>query len=163
MIKGAGFAYSKDAYGGLGMGSGYVAPANGTPTFQLPSATLVSDAKNGATRTVHIAIRASSDTSEVLLRIPQAAKLLGVKLRGQTYDPPKDWSGDTMLECASRDCRDLDVTLTLGTTDPVTFDFGEQRYGLPPFGDAIKALRPNTAFASQSGDGILLANSLKLP
>jgi hypothetical protein len=68
-----------------------------------------------------------------------------------------------MLECSSRDCRSLDVTLTLGSTAQLTLDFGEQRYGLPPFGDAIKALRPNTAFPSQSGDGIILANSLKLP
>jgi len=68
-----------------------------------------------------------------------------------------------MLECSSRDCRDLDVTLTLGSTGPLTFDFAEQRYGLPPFGDKIKATRPNTAFASQSGDGIILANEVKLP
>jgi hypothetical protein len=163
MIKGAGFSFEKNAYGGLDMGSGYVAPAKGTPTFQLPSATIESDSKTGNTRTVHIAIRASEQTNEVLLRIPKEAKLQSVALRGQHYEPTKGWSGDTMLECSSRDCRDLDVTLTLGSTAPLTLDFGEQRYGLPPFGDAIKALRPNTAFPSQSGDGIILANSLKLP
>ena len=43
MQKAGGFTYKEDAYGGLGMGSAYVAPANGTPTFQMPSATVVSD------------------------------------------------------------------------------------------------------------------------
>jgi hypothetical protein len=163
MIKGAGFAFDKNAYGGLGLGTAYVAPAKGTPTYQLPSATILSDTKSGSTRTVHIAIRASSETNEILFRIPKEAQLQSVALRGQSYSPPKDWSGDTMLECSSRDCRDLDVTLTLGSTAALTFDFGEQRYGLPPFGDVVKTLRPNTAFSSQSGDGVILANSLKLP
>jgi hypothetical protein len=43
------------------------------------------------------------------------------------------------------------------------FDFAEQRYGLPAFGDKMKATRPNTAFPSQSGDGIILANDVKVP
>jgi hypothetical protein len=163
MMKADHFAYNKDADGGLGLGSAYVAPANGTPSFQMPSATLVSDTKAGSTRTVHIAIHGSSDTSVMMLRIPKDARLTGLALRGQHYDPPKDWSGDTMLECSSRDCRELDLTMTLSGTGPLTFDFGEQRYGLPAFGDAIKATRPNTAFASQSGDGVILANSVKAP
>ena len=162
MLK-AGFIYKEDAYGGLGLGSGYVAPANDAPSFQMPSATVMSDKKSGSTRTVRIAVHGSSDTSALLFRIPKEAKLTGFATRGQHYDPPKDWSGDTMLECSSRDCRDLDVTLTLGSTGPLTFDFAEQRYGLPPFGDKIKATRPDTAFASQSGDGIILANEVKLP
>jgi hypothetical protein len=159
----AGFTYKEDAYGGLGMGSGYVALADDTPSFQMPSATVMSDKKSGSTRTVRIAVHGSSDTSAMLFRIPKDAKLTDFAMRGQHYDPPQDWSGDTMLECSSRDCRDLEVTLTLGSTAPLTFDFAEQRYGLPPFGDKIKTTRPSTAFASQSGDGIILANEVKLP
>jgi hypothetical protein len=145
------------------LGCAYVAPAKGAPTFQMPSASLLSDTKSGSTRTVHIAIHGSDQTSAMLLRIPKGAGLMGLALRGQHYDPPKDWSGDTMLECSSRDCRDLDITMTLRGTGPLTFDFGEQRYGLPAFGDAIKATRPNSAFPSQSGDGVILANEVKTP
>jgi Peptidase family M28 len=163
MAKAGGFTFNADAYGGLGMGSAYVAPSHGTPSYQMPSATLESDTKSGNTRTVRIVVHGSDQTSAMLLRIPQAAMLKRFSMRGQNYDPPAGWSGDTMLECSSRDCRDLDMTLTLGSTAPLTFDFGEQRYGLPAFGDTIKAMRPNTAMASQSGDGVILANSVKLP
>ncbi len=142
MMKAGGFSYDENAYGGLGLGSAYVAPASGTPRFPMPTATVVSDTKSGATRTLHIAVHGSADTSAMLLRIPKDAKLTGFAMRGQTYDPPKDWSGDTMLECSSRDCRDLDVTLTLASPAPLTFTFAEQRYGLPAFGDTIKAMRP---------------------
>ncbi|MGN6514696.1 MAG: M20/M25/M40 family metallo-hydrolase, partial [Rhizomicrobium sp.] len=131
MVKAGNFTYSEDAYGGLGMGSAYVAPAQGTPTFQMPSATLLSDTKKGDTRIVHIAVHGSSDTSAMLFHIPKEAKLKRFSMRGQDYDPPEGWSGDTMLECSSPDCRDLDLRLTLGTTAPLTFDFAEQRYGLP--------------------------------
>jgi hypothetical protein len=163
MMKVDHFTYNADAYGGLGLGSAYVAPANGSPTFQMPSATLLSDTKAGSTRTVHIVIHGSDETSAMLLRIPKQAGLMRLALRGQHYDPSKDWSGDTMLECSSPDCRDLDLTMTLANAGPLTFDFGEQRYGLPAFGDAIKATRPKTAFASQSGDGVILANDVKVP
>ncbi|HSM94391.1 MAG TPA: M20/M25/M40 family metallo-hydrolase [Rhizomicrobium sp.] len=162
MQKAGGFVYKEDAYGGLGMGSAYVAPARGTPSFQMPSATLESDTAHGDTRIVRIAVHGSADTSAMLFRIPKEAALRRFSMRGQDYDPPEGWSGNTMLECSGPDCRDVDVTLTLGSAAPVTFDFAEQRYGLPAWGDAMKATRPNTAFASQSGDGIILANSVKV-
>ena len=163
MMKAGGFAFDDNAYGGLNMGSAYTAPATGTPTFQQPSATVLSDVKKGSVRTVHVVVHGSSDTSAMLFRIPKDAMLKGFAMRGQHYDPPKDWSGDTMVECSSRDCRDMDMTLTLGSAAPQTFDFAEQRYGLPAFGDKMKATRPDTAFPSQSGDGIILANDVKVP
>ena len=163
MMKADGFAYNADAFGGIGLGDAYVAPTHGTPTFQMPSATLLSDAKSGSTRTVHIVIHGSDKTDAMLLRIPKEAGLTGLALRGQHYDPDRNWSGATMLECSSSDCADLDLTMTLSGMGPLTFDFGEMRYGLPAFGDAIKASRPNIAFPSQDGDRVLLANSVKAP
>lgn len=163
MAQKGGFKFDEDAYGGVGLGSAYVAPAQGTPSFQMPSATLVSDSKKGGTRVVRIAVHGSPETSAMLFRIPKDAMLKRFSLRGQSYDPPAGWSGDTMVECSSPDCRDMDLTLTLGTTAPLTFDFAEQRYGLPGWADKMKATRPDTAFASQSGDGIILANDVKVP
>jgi hypothetical protein len=163
MMKAGKFRLDEDAYGGLGLGSAYVALASGTPSFQMPSATLVSDTRAGGSRVVHIVVHGSSDTSAMLFRIPKDAMLKRFSLRGQSYDPPAGWSGDTMVECSSPDCRDLDLTLTLGATAPLTFDFAEQRYGLPAWGDKMKATRPKKAFPSQSGDGIILANDVKVP
>jgi len=162
MIKAGGYTLSDDAYGGLGLGSAYVAPANGTPSFQIPSATVVSDVKKGNARLVRIAVHGSPETSAMLFRIPKNAKLARFAMRGQNYDPPAGWSGDTMVECSSPDCRDMDLTLTLDSTAPLTFDFAEQRYGLPAWGDKMKATRPKIAFPSQSGDGIILANEVKV-
>jgi hypothetical protein len=163
MTKAGGYTFDANAYGGLGLGSAYVAPAQGTPTFQIPSATLLSDTKAGLTRIVRIVVHGSSDTSAMLFRIPKEAMLKRFSMRGENYDPPGDWSGDTALECSGPDCRDVEVTLTLGSMAPITFDFAEVRYGLPAWANAMKATRPSIAFPSQDGDRLLLANGVSLP
>ena len=163
LIDSVGFKFEEDAYGGLGLGSAYVAPAADTPVLPLPTARVTSDVKKDGARVVTLALNGSNDTSAMMLRIPKEALLQTLDLRGQRVVTSKDWSGDTMLECASRDCRDLDVTMTLGSTAPLTFDFAEQRYGLPSFGDRLKAARPKNAMPSQSGDGVILAGAVKVP
>jgi hypothetical protein len=162
MMKAGHFTFDKDAYGGLGLGSAYVTPASGTPNLPLPAARIVSDKKNANTRVVTLTLHGSADADAMLLRIPKDAKIVSADLRGQHFSPG-GYEGDTELGCVSRDCRDLTVTMTLGTTAPLTFVFAEQRYGLPAWGDAVKATRPNIAFPSQNGDGVILANSVKVP
>ena len=162
MMKAGNFRYDENAYGGLNLGSAYVAPAVDTPILPLPTASIVNDEKKGASRVVTLALHGSEETSAMMLRIPESAKLIAADLRGQ-HLTPNGYKGDTALNCVSRDCRDLQITLTLGNTGPLEFAFGEQDYGLPAFGDAIKAMRPDTAFPSQSGDGVILANEVKVP
>jgi hypothetical protein len=161
LAKAGSFTLAKDAYPGLGMGDGYTAPAS-TEGFTLPTATIVSDAKHDSARVVTLELRGSADTDGMILYIPKAAKLQGIDLRGQHLVAPPDWSGATRILCVSRDCRDETVKLTLAG-DPSGIVFAEDRYGLPPFGDALKAARPNTAMPSQSGDQVMLANTVKLP
>jgi hypothetical protein len=97
----------------------------------------------------------------MILYIPKAAKLRGIDLRGQHLVMPPHWSGATRLLCVSRDCRDETVMLTLaGGASGLAF--AEDRYGLPAFGDKLKAARPNTAMPSQSGDQVMLTNTVKL-
>ncbi len=158
--KAGGFSLDKNAYPGLGMGDGYTAPAN-AQGFTLPTATVISDKKSSAVRFVTLRLQASADADGMILYIPKAAKLQGIDLRGQHLVMPPDWSGATRLLCVSRDCRDETVKLTLAG-DASGLVFAEDRYGLPPFGDALKAARPNTAMPSQSGDQVMLANMVKL-
>ena len=61
----------------------------------------------------------------------------------------------------SRDCRDETITLTF-SGDPSGLEIAEGRYAFPPFGVFLKAARPATAMASQSGDQIILANAVKI-
>jgi hypothetical protein len=162
LIKAGGLKLDADAYAGLALGSAYAGNA-GAPRYPLPTASVVGDSKQGGNRVVTLAFNGSAEASAMMLRIPKEAKLLTLDFRGQHLIAPKGWSGSTRLGCVSRDCRDMRVTLTLGNSGPLSFAFGEQRYGLAAFGAALKAARPNTAMASQSGDSVILANTLKLP
>jgi hypothetical protein len=160
LLKAGGFKLDKDAYPGLGMGDGYVAPAS-AEGFALPTATVVSDTKRDIARVVTLQLRGSADTDGMILYIPKAAKLQGIDLRGQHLVMPPDWSGATRLLCVSRDCRDETMKLTLAG-DTSGLAFAEDRYGLPAFGAALKAARPNTAMPSQSGDQVMLANTVPI-
>ena len=157
-----GFAYDKNAYGALELGDGYSARA-GASRYPLPTAHIVSDKISDGLRVVTVDFRGSESADAMTLRIPKEAQLQTLDLRGQHIASPKGWSGATIVGCVSRDCRNLTLTLTLGNSKALTIPFAERRYGLPAFGANLAAARPKTAIPSQSGDGLLLANSLKIP
>jgi hypothetical protein len=162
-LKNAGhFRFDADAYSGLGLGSAYVAGA-GAPRYPLPNATITSDRKEGATRVVSLLLRGSLETDTMSLRIPKEAKLRSIRIRGENVPFTPDWSGNSLLICNGRDCRDLAVTLTLGNSGATAIPVAERRYGLPPFGASLAAARPATAMPSQSGDGLILMSKLQLP
>jgi hypothetical protein len=107
-------------------------------------------------------LHGSADTDAMILYIPKNAELQSIDLRGQHLVTPTMHSvGATRLLCVSRDCRDETVTLTLAG-DPSGLAFMEDRYGLPTFGDTLKAVRPDTAMPSQSGDQVMLANAVRV-
>ena len=156
--KGGNFKFDSDAYAGLNIGAGDIAPA-GAPRYPSPTATIISDSKSGAVRHVTLRLRGSADTDAMAVFLPKEVKLLAVDARGQHVVP----AAATRILCLSRDCRDLTVALTLRSTGAMTLNFAERRYGLPAFGATLAARRPNIAMPSQSGDGVLLANSLRPP
>lgn len=156
------FTLDANAYAGLQPGDGYVAPA-GTRRYPLPIATAAIDQRTNGTRAVTVQLHGSPDADAMLLRIPKEDGLVSLDLRGQHLTPPKDWSGDTTLACVSRDCRDLTLSLVLRGEAPFKLAFAERHYGLPTFGASLAAARPDTAMPSQSGDGAILANVLRLP
>jgi len=159
--RGGRLHFDPDAYPGLGLGSAYVADA-GIPRYPLPSVSTASDREEGGSRVVSLSLRGSPQTGALSLRIPQEAKLENIRIRGENVAVLKGWSGSTLLNCDGPDCRDLAVTLTLGSTGATVIPIAERRYGLPPFGKALAAARPATAMPSQSGDGVILANTVKL-
>jgi hypothetical protein len=113
-------------------------------------------------RVVALRLVGSADTSGMILYIPKEAQLQSIDLRGQhLVTPTMHAVGATRILCVSRDCRDETVKLTLAG-DASGLVFAEDRYGLPPFGDALKAARPNTAMASQSGDQVMLVNTVQV-
>jgi Peptidase family M28 len=160
LIKAGNLKLTKDALAGLYPHAAYAAPA-GTLHFPLPTSTVVNDTTKGTGRVVTLNLKGSDDTDEILLRIPQDAKLQAVDFRGQHVVPPAGWSGDTEFACVSRDCRDETITLTFAG-DASGLTFAEGRYAFPPFGAFLKAARPKTAMASQSGDQIILTNTVKM-
>ncbi|HEX3808929.1 MAG TPA: M20/M25/M40 family metallo-hydrolase [Rhizomicrobium sp.] len=162
LIKAGGFTVQHDDFTGFDLGDIYVAKA-GAPLYPLPTATVASDKKTNGARSITLRLHGSAATSAMALRIPKEAKLIAVDFRGQHMAVPKDYSGSTVVECLSRDCADMPITLTMGNTAPMTLVFAEQRYSLPPSGNFLKAARPSDAMPSQSGDEIDLANSVKLP
>jgi len=155
------FRFSSDAYAGMTRASGYVAPA-GAPRYPLPLGAVTSDRQEGAVRIVSLLLRGSADTSAMSLRIPKGTKLRAVRIRGESVLAPDGWDDDTRIYCDGPDCRDLALTLTLGSTGALEIPFTERRYSLPPFGKALAAARSATAMPSQSGDGVILANTLTI-
>ncbi|HSC19740.1 MAG TPA: hypothetical protein VLC74_12595, partial [Rhizomicrobium sp.] len=160
--RGGGLHFDPDAYPGLGLGSAYVGDA-GTPRYPLPSVTIAGDRNDAGARIVSLLLHGSAQTSTMSLRIPKEAKLRAIRIRSENVVVPKDWSGNTLLNCDGPDCRDLAVTLTLGSSAAILIPVAERRHGLPPFGAALAAARPATAMPSQSGDGVILANVVRLP
>jgi hypothetical protein len=161
-LKNAGhFTFDSDAYAGLKLGSGYVAPA-GAPRLPLPSANVTSDRVENSGRVVSLVLLGLANTDAMSLRIPKQASMTALRVRGENVPIAKGWSGDTLINCDGRDCSDLAVTLTLGNRGAVVLPFAERRRGLPEWGRALASARPNTAMPSQEGDRVILANSLKL-
>ena len=157
--KPGGFKRDADAYTGLHLGAGDVAPA-GTPRYPLPTATIVKDQVENGVRHVALRLQGSDATDAMFLIVPKEAQLVSLDMRGQRIAPTK--SGDLRVICASRDCNDVTFGLTLRNAGPVTLKFAERRYGLPAFGAKLAAARPLWAMPSQSGDGVFLANEVKL-
>jgi hypothetical protein len=155
------FQYTSDVYFGQAMASGYVAPA-GAPRYPLPLGAITSDRQEGAVRIVSLLLRGSADTSAMSLRIPKGTKLRAIRIRRENVLAPDGWDDDTRIYCDGPDCRDLALTLTLGNAGALEIPFTERRYGLPPFGEALAAARPASAMPSQSGDGVILANTLTI-
>jgi hypothetical protein len=157
-----GFRLDGNAYAPLTMDDAYTVSA-GKPRFSLPTFLILNDKKVGSERIVTLQLNGSPDTGAMLLPIPKEAKLKAIDMRGQHLVTPAGWSGTARVACVSRDCSELQFTLTLGNTGPLTLPFAEARYGLPDFAGSVMAARPNVAMPSQSGDTVLLANTVKLP
>jgi hypothetical protein len=160
--RAAPFRFASDAYGGLGLGSGYVAPA-GAPSYPLPSGAVEGDRQEGASRILALRFDGSAATDMMMLRIPKAAQLKAMRIRGETVQTSQGWSGDTNVICEGPDCHSLAVTLVVGSRGGFALPYAERRFGLPAFGDRLKAARPATAMPSQSGDGVMLASALAVP
>jgi Peptidase family M28 len=156
----AGFAKSPEPLFPVGpFPSTYNAPA-GAAHFAPPTAEIVSDTIVGGARALTVVLHGSSDTDATALVVPKAAGLAALDVNGRHLDAPKGFAGDTLLACASRDCREEKVTMTLHAHGAFTLLFAEQRYSLPPEGAKLVAARPGQAIPSQSGDLTLLANAL---
>jgi hypothetical protein len=135
--------------------------AAGAARLPLPRAAVRADAVNHGVRDLTVQLHGSPDSDAMMLFIPASAALQTIELRGQHLTVPRGWHGATRLLCLSPDCRDATVTLELAGPLPA-LQFAEQRYGLPPFGAALRVARPASAMTSQGGDQVILVNALRL-
>lgn len=161
LLKAGPFRYDAQAFGGTGLGDGYVAPG-GAPLFAVPKGRAIADLVSDTTRTVELRFALSDRADGFSLHVPKEAHLESLSIRGE-HLVSKGYAGDTQILCLTPDCRDLAVTLVLGTRGGLSIPFAELRYGLPASGARLKAARPATAMASQSGDETVLADRVILP
>jgi hypothetical protein len=92
--------------------------------------------------------------------IPKAMKIRSIDIHGEHLVAPKDNDTDTILACASRDCADEVVGLEFASRARFKLTFGEQRFGAPPSAAKLVAARPRNAIPSQTGDVVVLVNSI---
>ncbi|HEY7928979.1 MAG TPA: M20/M25/M40 family metallo-hydrolase [Steroidobacteraceae bacterium] len=152
---------------GLERAAGFVAPA-GAPRLSLPQGSIQNDSPPSAgsgQSDLTIRLQGSAKTDEMVLYIPAGTALRGLDIRGQHLLAPAGWSADTTLACVTPDCRDETVTLHLAASgsEAGSLQFVEHDYGLPSFGDFLRAARGPWAMPSQNGDEVLLAGELALP
>jgi len=137
----------------------YVAPAGGLQ-YPVPQADIVSDAVVDGAHRVAITLHGSPETSTIGIIVPKSAKLRSIDIHGQHLVAPKDNNTGTLLGCASRDCAGETVTFEFGSRSDISLLVGEQRFGLPAIAAKLIAARPANAIPSQSGDYIMLTNTL---
>jgi hypothetical protein len=137
----------------------FVAPA-GAAQFASPHAEIVSDVVVEGARRVAVALHGSPQTSAMFVVIPKAVEIRTIDIRGEHLVAPKGNDTDTILACASRDCANEVVGLEFASRSAFKLSFGEQRYGAPPFAAKLVAARPKNAIPSQTGDIVVLVNSV---
>ena len=139
----------------------YTAPA-GKAQFPAPQAKVVSDGIEAGMRRVTVAISGSPQSGATFVLVPKEAKLASIDIRGAHLVAPKDNAGDTLLACVSRDCANAVASFAFASRAALRLTFGEQRYGAPPSAAKLIAARPKNAIPSQTGDVIVLTNSIAL-
>jgi hypothetical protein len=108
---------------------------------------------------LRVQLHGSTDADAMILQIPGTVGLQRIDVGDQHLIAPRDWATGTRLECLGPDCRDRTLTLLL-TGDASGLRIIEERDGLPAFGAALQAARPETAMASQNGDQVVLVNAV---
>jgi hypothetical protein len=100
----------------------------------------------------------------MFLVIPKAAGLKAVAIGDWTIPIKRtDFnSGNTIVGCLTKDCRNVAVTLEVAPEKPFDIPFGERRFGLPANGNKLFQARPNTAVPSQIGDGTVLVSKVRV-
>ncbi len=155
----AGFSATPEQAFPVAFQKAYIAPA-GKFQFAVPTATVTAASKKRTVVTLH----GSESAEQMFLVIPKAAGLKAVAI-GDWVIPIKrtDFnSGNTVVGCLTKDCRNVAVTLEGTPEKPFDILFGERRFGLPANGNKLLQARPNTAVPSQLGDGTVLVSKVRV-
>jgi hypothetical protein len=155
----AGFSATPEQAFPVAFQKAYIAPA-GKFQFAVPTATVTAASKKRTVVTLH----GSESAEQMFLVIPKAAGLKAVAI-GDWVIPIKrtDFnSGNTVVGCLTKDCRNVAVTLEGTPEKPFDILFGERRFGLPANGNKLLQARPNTAVPSQLGDGTVLMSKVRV-
>jgi hypothetical protein len=151
----AAFSQEPQAIAGDTTRHGYVADA-GAPRFALPTAIVTRDGAD-----VVLKLQGSQDADGMALTVPASANLTRVTVDGSIV-PVSGPVRPLLIICASPGCRDATVTLTRKQAGSFTLQLSEQRYGLPPGGEALQKARGALGTPSQSGDGVELVAKLRI-
>jgi hypothetical protein len=124
----------------------------------------VQSVPEGAGRAVILTLHGSDEARTMGLGVPNGSGLTAIEV-GDYRFPVTEGATDrgTLFLCASADCRTQSVTLHFSSTKAVDVMVKEQRFGLPPDGQAIAAARPPEAVPSQSGDTTEIMSSIAVP
>jgi hypothetical protein len=139
----------------------YTAPAS-KAQFPAPQAKIISDAVVGGARRITVALSGSRQADAMFVVIPKVLKVRTIDIHGEHLVAPKDNDADTILACASRDCASEVMGFEFASRAPFKLSFGEQRYGAPVFAAKLLAARPRNAIPSQTGDIVVLTNSIAM-
>lgn len=126
-----------------------------------PPSVIASIVPNTGGRQVVLTLQGSSVADEMFVVVPKTAALKSVAMQDRRFDVSRN-SGETIIGCLSRDCRNKSLALEFASAKPANIVIGEQRFRLPPDSAQLVAARPREATASQSGDTTIVFKQLRL-
>jgi hypothetical protein len=157
------FSQTPEKLSAFAFGESYVAPAGAVHMTPPRIEAMVLPVRDGLRR-INLSLSGSANTARMFIVVPKTAQLKGATILHRIVAPSAAWSvQDTVIGCMTEDCRAADISLLVGSREPIALTVAGQIGGLPPDGTKLLVARPKAAVPSQSGDVTVVTTRVTIP
>ena len=134
------------------------------PLIEIPAASVakVGEMRRGDHRLVRLRL-SSGGANTIALRFDKGVPILAMGLPGAMRRIDKDADVEpSFLRCSGRACDNLLVDVEIGTAKPVEAKLIAARFGLPPEGAKLEAIRPANSHPQYGPDSAIRIGKISL-